>query len=114
MILILFLVWIYWPDFRRGDRDEQAETEAIMRFLAESIGKFQAEFEAPPTDLDELGRPGRSGYPFTAKIPLDVWGRRFRYSASRETGEWTLRSVGPDGHPETGDDLVISGVQPTR
>ena len=38
-------------------------------------------------------------------IRLDAWSREFQYNGTAES--YRLRSVGPDGKPDTGDDIVF-------
>lgn len=111
-VVILALHWV--ASWRCSDpRHEPETTDAILDCLAAAVVRFHGEFDRTPRELDELTRPGRSGYPFIGRIPLDGWGRRIQYSSSPEPEgrRWVLRSVGPDGHAGTSDDRAIEGSE---
>lgn len=43
------------------------------------------------------------------ELALDQWGNPYIYTVSGQGRSYRLRSAGPDGIPETGDDMVKSG-----
>ena len=46
----------------------------------------------------------------TRVIRLDPWHRPYQYDGEQD--RFSLRSLGPDGKPNTGDDIVVSGPTP--
>ena len=48
----------------------------------------------------------RGPYLIKSRIPLDPWGRPFLYSRPGPKGkDFEIRSCGPDGRPDTADDI---------
>lgn len=50
----------------------------------------------------EMGIPGWQGF-YLEELPPDLWGHPFVYSSSNDTVR--LSSMGPDGKPDTADDI---------
>jgi Type II secretion system (T2SS), protein G len=48
----------------------------------------------------------------TAFIRVDPWHRPYEYTGTRDA--FTLRSTGPDGKPDTADDVTVENPRPTR
>lgn len=62
--------------------------------------EYAGENQAPPASLDDLGWDEKS----------DPWGHEYVFTSNAETMIWELRSVGPDGVADTGDDLVFDST----
>ncbi len=112
-MLILGVAVVYFIFFAKTGGERGIETE-VQRFartkirltevnfetLAREIHFFAADREGMPEDLKPLQRmrPLGSGL-------QDGWGRDIRYQRLSESS-FRLRSAGPDGIFETGDDIV--------
>lgn len=58
-----------------------------------------------PTDISALNLPSES--------MMDPWGQPYEYAVRPDGSGWTLSSIGPDGAPDTADDIVLTnGMQP--
>jgi general secretion pathway protein G len=93
-----------------GTHDDATRRTAVIQMssLAEAIDLHVVRTRHLPKDLQALAEPGPDGgEPFLrdGRIPRDPWGAEFEY---RPTGPRTfeIRSPGPDGAPDTEDDLV--------
>jgi hypothetical protein len=75
-------------------------TGSNIESLSREILLFASEGEGLPETLEAL----RKFHP-TAAAPPDAWGRRIRYEKLSDSS-FRLRSAGPDGEFETGDDIV--------
>ena len=75
-------------------------TGSNIESLSREILLFASEGEGRPGTLEAL----RIFHP-TAAAPPDAWGRRIRYEKLSDSS-FRLRSAGPDGEFETGDDIV--------
>lgn len=83
----------------------QAVKLAVMEYRAAN-GRFPqraADLENIDTRVDE---------PFLRPVPMDSWGRPFRYRASPDLLGFEIRSAGPDGLFETEDDESVG--EPAR
>ena len=56
----------------------------------------------PPTDLK---RPDKWRGPYTKSVPEDPWGNVYIYEVNGDA--FSIRSAGPDGAPNTNDDIVV-------
>jgi len=85
-----------------------AQAREDMNIVAAALSKFRQERGAfvvsdkHPVLIDHLS-PKYLG----RVIRLDPWGKSYQYVG--ESSHFTLRSAGPDGKMDTGDDLVVSG-----
>lgn len=82
------------------------ETRAAIAYLRKAIDQFVADTGTAPKKLEELlkdpGVPKWSG-PYATDLGEDAWGRAWKYSI--EGKEYTLKSLGPDGQDNTGDEV---------
>jgi hypothetical protein len=85
----------------------RAELEALAKALEAFRGRrgFYVESKSQAILVDFL-----SPRYLSSVIRLDPWRRPYGYEGTRD--HFTLRSLGPDGKENTGDDIVLSG--PTR
>jgi len=85
-----------------------AQAREDMKTVAAALSKFREERGAfvvsdkHPVLIDHLS-PKYLG----RVIRLDPWGKAYQYVG--DSSHFTLRSAGPDGKMDTGDDLVVSG-----
>jgi hypothetical protein len=71
-----------------------------------AVQLFHASRRRLPPDLEALTRTDPAlGAPWMARIPVDAWGRAFRYVV-RGGDLFEVRSLGPDGEEGTADDVV--------
>lgn len=75
-------------------------TKVNLETLSREIQSYAAEAEGLPETLEAL----RRFHPTAAALP-DAWGRKIRYERLSDSS-FRLRSAGPDGAFETGDDIV--------
>ncbi len=75
-------------------------TEVNLESLSREILSYAGEGEGLPETLEAL----RRFHPTAAGLP-DAWGRKIRYERLSDS-TFRLRSAGPDGVFETGDDIV--------
>jgi general secretion pathway protein G len=82
---------------------------AVIEFKMDT-GRFPTEAEGlialieQPVDVENYQTGGYIG---STQLPKDPWGNDFIYELNPESGEpFLIRSCGPDGQPETEDDLL--------
>lgn len=70
--------------------------------IANAISRYHAETGVLPSTLNDLiiGRPPRAGW------RTDAWGNDYIY-VPHDNGSYSLISTGPDGEPNTADDIII-------
>lgn len=93
-------------DAERSDMDPKAETRLRLDDLGRAIYGYRIHHKKLPARLETLTeKDERNPQPFLAAVPTDAWGKSFEYRVlDRRT--YQLRSCGPDGKPDTDDDLV--------
>jgi general secretion pathway protein G len=92
-------------------------TKANLKILHSAVNMFKMDTARYPTEDEGLTalilqpsdvttwEPG--GYLETTEIPTDGWGNEFIYEAYPENDlPFAIRSWGPDGEPDTDDDLL--------
>lgn len=112
--LLLALVIVYFVLFTKVGKDGKGGLETMvdqyleakidltnvnLETLARLIQAYAAEGGLPES-LEAL----RRSQPAAASV-ADAWGRKIRYERTSDAG-FRLRSAGPDGAFDTGDDLV--------
>jgi len=75
-------------------------TQVNLESLSREVLSYASEGEGLPETLEAL----RRFHPTAAALP-DAWGRKIRYERLSDS-TFRLRSAGPDGVFETGDDIV--------
>ena len=85
---------------------EIAETMALMRKLSDALETFKAERGDYPLldDLTGLGELVPDFYATEAGMQ-DTWGNALRYR--HQGDDYTLTSSGPDGEPNSSDDILL-------
>jgi len=76
--------------------------------LTDAVLRFQHDFQRWPDSFDQLLRPPADQPPYLESLPRDAWGHPFRYRRVTEpapAGGFRIVSDGPDGRPDTGDDI---------
>ncbi|HLX64433.1 MAG TPA: type II secretion system protein GspG [Planctomycetota bacterium] len=103
-----------WAKKKQSVQDEAAkakneqlrEARAALAYLRKGIDQFKQDTGAPPKNLQALlkdpGVPKWNG-PYVVDIGEDPWGKPWKYSI--EGKEYTLKSLGPDGEDNTGDEV---------
>ena len=108
-------------EIRTGDRRWEDVDMLVKALNAEKTARARAELESIATAL-ELYRRERGFYVeaenavalidhlnprfLTRVIRVDPWHQPYSYEGTR--GSFTLRSAGPDGKPNTADDVTVS------
>lgn len=99
------------------DQAREKTTKANLKMLHSAVNMFKMDSARYPTEDEGLTaliqqpsdvtnwEPG--GYLETTEIPKDGWGHDFVYEAYPENDlPFAIRSWGPDGEPDTDDDLL--------
>lgn len=103
----------------RGREQQAAATRAEMYALSSRMISYRARFGAFPSRLSDLERLDDAA---SANSPRDGWNRRIAYAAFTSgiasrgrapqlNANFELRSPGPDGVPNTSDDIVMRDGQ---
>jgi len=107
MVIVYFIFFAKVADNKGGlqievDKYLQSKiklTAVNLESLSREVLTYAAEGEGLPEGLEAL----RRFHPTAAGLP-DAWGRRIRYERLSDSS-FRLRSAGPDGAFETGDDI---------
>ena len=82
------------------------ETKAQLANFGGAIDMFRMRHKKLPGTLEALTvTDSRNPHPFMKSIPKDPWGNAYEYRILSRS-KYQLRSYGPDGEPETDDDVV--------
>ena len=108
-------------EIRTGDRRWEDVDSLVRALNAEKTSRVRAELETIATALEAFRRE-RGSYVeaktetglidflspryLTRVIRIDAWHRPYEYEGGRDA--YVLRSLGPDGKPGTGDDVVLA------
>lgn len=87
--------------------EAERQAEGFRNFLdgiAEQVRKFEASRKRLPQSLQELRDPELDSV-YDAE-PLDTWGQPVHYRVLSDGTSFVLHSFGPDGKPDTADDVV--------
>ncbi len=92
------------------NKEKALRTTADLRTLAVALEAFRRErgFYVPADTNSALVNALAPHY-LSPIIRVDAWSREFEYKGT-ETG-YRLASLGPDGRPNTGDELIIENGQ---
>lgn len=76
--------------------------------VAEAIERYRLENKRLPVTLAALTTPapGPNAQPYLASPPVDPWGNELEFRLTSDSA-YSLRSLGPDGRPDTADDLTL-------
>lgn len=95
--------------FRDTERDIFSEPEVLtqsrLRRLSAAIDEYGATEGRLPERLEDVVPTAITDT--AASLGVDGWGRRIQYAVTTEGYE--LRSRGPDGELDTGDDIIARG-----
>ena len=80
----------------------QSEISQDYILIDREVASYQSKNGALPTSLDQLTT-------LTADQRTDPWGHAYVLEAQPSANTWSLRILGPDGQPDTSDDLVLGG-----
>lgn len=81
----------------------QVVTHVRMNQLTEDVERFERTNGRMPLTLDEAATVRKHGPRQTS----DAWGRAFHFVVEPD-GTFSITSDGPDGEPQTGDDIKMS------
>lgn len=87
---------------------ERRAASVQINQLVSAVEQFMLSYHNYPTgDLEILTKPPRSALPIVRKIPKDPWGNAYIYvnPGVHNVGWFDLSSHGPDGLPDTEDDI---------
>jgi hypothetical protein len=87
--------------------DKAARARAEMELIAKALEDFRRERGFYVESKSEAVLIDHLNPHYLARvIRVDPWQRPYRYEATRD--HFTLRSTGPDGKENTGDDIVLN------
>ena len=106
--LVAFAALVLVSAFQPDGSDRGARREAIARSEVVVVNgaarMFRLDHHRWPS-LPELSERDRHGRPYLESVPRDPWDHDYEIRAlPRDRCE--VRSRGPDGEPDTGDDIV--------
>ena len=83
-------------------------------FLAQRISVYVSHHDTLPKSLGQLNDvvPDEKRGEWDAiieRMTVDSWGNVITYTVTDQGTKYELRSAGPDGAPNTGDDVVLTG-----
>ena len=78
-----------------------------IKNIAEAVELYQIENKKLPEDLSELIDPDKPYLKDCTEVPKDPWGNEYQLEEDPDRkGGFIIRSYGPDGEPETEDDIT--------
>ncbi|MDQ3907988.1 MAG: type II secretion system protein GspG [Acidobacteriota bacterium] len=98
---------------RSLDAEKRKAARADLEALASALESFRRErgfyvvADSEAALVDFLNPRYTTGF-----IRVDPWHRPYEYTGTRDA--FTLRSTGPDGKPNTADDVTVENTRPTR
>ena len=109
-LALVIVAAFFTVKFVRDQQDggEERATRALMDDLQRALDGYYARKKILPTRVAQLLGPDSpyQGGP----IAEDAWRRVIQYKVvEARAGTWRLRSWGPDGKPDTPDDIVYGG-----
>jgi general secretion pathway protein G len=114
LAILGLLVAIASPQVLKYLSRAKVETAKIeLKSMATALDLFMVDEGRYPTDQEGLqalvSKPGNLAYwagPYlktgAAGVPLDPWGHPYQYRYSRQSGDYSLFSSGPDGNTPIG------------
>lgn len=111
LVILGSLVTVSYVNIQRGANIRSAETQ--LNLLDEAIGLYQLDIGRIPASLDslreppaDLANPAKYNGPYLkTEVPMDPWNQAYLYEADMQSGQYTIKSLGPDG-VEGNDDIV--------
>lgn len=105
-VIVLIVVRKNSEEERRARRYDTAPdvTRIRMQRVNDAIELYRLAHREAPTRLERLLEP-YEGEPFLEELPVDGWDVPFAYTRESRS-RWEIRSAGPDGAWDTGDDLI--------
>ncbi|MCA9214411.1 MAG: type II secretion system major pseudopilin GspG [Planctomycetales bacterium] len=90
-----------------GQRARRRAAEAQISAFDNALKMYEIDFQRYPDSsegLNALRFPPQGGAPYLDKDPpLDPWGSPYQYTSDGDS--FRIWSLGPDGNPDTGDDV---------
>lgn len=108
IVILGGLIALVGPDvFRALFQSNISTAEIQMKEFSNAIDLYRMEKKKLPGTLQELSQPGsdRNPQPYMKSIPKDPWGNEYEYRPNGNK-DFTIRSFGDDGQPDTEDDVV--------
>ncbi len=95
--------YIFKSTITAAKMDIKNISEAVDLYRANNQGKL-------PESLEELVEPDENGETYLkdlTEVPKDPWGNEYQIEEDPDRkGGYIIRSYGPDGEPETDDDIT--------
>lgn len=109
LVILGSMVGFYFVGAQKGALVKSAKSQMAM--FKTPLNMYYADVGSYPSRLDgliaappDLKNPAKWGGPYMEKtIPADPWGNPYVYEASGD--QYMVRSSGPDGQPNTADDI---------
>jgi general secretion pathway protein G len=111
LVILGSLVTVSYVNIQKGASIRSAQTQ--LNLLDEAIGLYQLDIGRIPASLDalrempaDIANPAKYNGPYLkTEVPLDPWNTAYIYEADNQAGQYTIKSLGPDG-VEGNDDIV--------
>jgi general secretion pathway protein G len=111
ILAFAFLASIFYiSSHRRGSDAKLAATQTDLQSLSIALSTFQVDTGRLPTTTEGLSAlltpsPALPNGPYIQRRAIDPWGNPYVYRPLTPT-TFDLRSAGPDGKPNTPDDII--------
>lgn len=112
IVILGGLIALVGPNvFRALFQSNRGIAETQMANFGSAIDNYRMSNKKLPSSLEDLTQTSdKDPEPFLKTIPKDPWGNPYEYRTSSNK-EYTIRSHGEDGQPDTDDDIVWPKVE---
>ena len=95
-----------------GSPAPDTQVQDDLRSLVMKVHAYANQHDGLPASFDDLVRPEEGTPRLLEALPRDPWGRPYRLESQARS--YTILCDGPDGHPNTGDELRAEGTWAPR
>jgi general secretion pathway protein G len=108
IVILGGLIALVGPNVWRALFQSETRTAEIqMDNFAAAIDMYKMDNKKLPDSLEALTQTtDKIPEPYIKDVPNDPWGNAYEFR--HEGKDYTIRSAGPDGQPDTADDVVHS------
>jgi hypothetical protein len=103
---LAFLEGRFLPAIKKAEaRNSVLQAQTQLSNFEMAVNMYYAENRRLPETLQDLTKKNADGDSWLDSIPRDPWGNDYVFRLVG-TRDFQIRSSGPDGQPETADDIV--------